>query len=44
MSNRQLELKLWTQIGLSWVNGPIIWRDGQIPAEPAGEVNERRQR
>ena len=22
--NRQIELELWTQIGISWVNGPIV--------------------
>ena len=24
--NRHLELELWTQIGISWVNGPIVGR------------------
>jgi glutathione S-transferase len=26
--NRQLELELWTQIGVSWVNGPIVGKMG----------------
>ena len=33
--NRHIELELWTQIGTSWVNGPIVGRMGifeQIPA------------
>lgn len=24
MANRQLELEMWTQIGSSWVNGPVV--------------------
>jgi glutathione S-transferase len=24
MRNRQIELELWTQVGVSWVNGPIV--------------------
>ncbi len=24
MANRQLELEMWTQIGTSWVNGPVV--------------------
>ena len=33
--NRHIELELWTQIGTSWVNGPIVGSMGifeQIPA------------
>tara|TARA_Y100000589_G_scaffold21675_1_gene18032 strand:- start:3084 stop:3698 length:615 start_codon:yes stop_codon:yes gene_type:complete len=33
--NRHIELELWTQIGISWVNGPIVGSMGlfkQIPA------------
>ena len=28
--NRHLELELWTQIGISWVNGPIVGRLGRF--------------
>ena len=46
MRNRQIELELWTQIGISWVNGPIVGQMGifkQIPqAKEASDVNVRR--
>ena len=46
MRNRQIELELWTQIGTSWVNGPIVGKMGifkQIPqAKEASDVNARR--
>lgn len=28
--NRQIELELWTQIGISWVNGPIVGSLGRF--------------
>ena len=41
--NRHIELELWTQIGTSWVNGPIVGRMGifdQIPdAKLASDKN-----
>ncbi|MCB1646796.1 MAG: glutathione S-transferase family protein [Pseudomonadales bacterium] len=44
--NRQLELELWSQIGTSWVNGPIVGKMGlfkQIPAaKEASDANVRR--
>ena len=44
--NRQLELELWTQIGTSWVNGPIVGAMGlfeQIPdAKKASDANVAR--
>ena len=44
--NRQIELELWSQIGTSWVNGPIVGRMGrfkQIPeAKAASDNNVRR--
>ena len=30
MRNRQIELELWTQVGVSWVNGPIVTKMWQI--------------
>lgn len=44
--NRQIELELWSQIGVSWVNGPIVGKMGrfkQIPeAREASDSNVRR--
>ncbi|MFL2697631.1 MAG: glutathione S-transferase family protein [Gammaproteobacteria bacterium] len=41
--NRHIELELWTQIGISWVNGPIVASMGlfeQIPdAKKASDLN-----
>jgi len=48
MHNRILELELWTQIGTSWVNGPIVakmaaGRFKQIPeAKTASDANVHR--
>ena len=43
--NRHIELELWTQIGISWVNGPIVGAMGlfeQIPdAKKASDKNVR---
>ena len=43
--NRHIELELWTQIGISWVNGPIVGSIGlfeQIPdAKKASDKNVR---
>ena len=32
--NRQIELELWTQIGTSWVNGPIVGKMGRFKQIP----------
>lgn len=44
--NRQIELELWTQIGTSWVNGPVVAKMGrfkQIPeAKAASDAGVRR--
>lgn len=44
--NRQIELELWTQIGTSWINGPIVAQMGrfsQIPdAKTASDKNVHR--
>lgn len=44
--NRQIEFELWSQIGTSWVNGPIVGRMGrfkQIPeAKAASDANVKR--
>lgn len=44
--NRQIELELWSQIGTSWVNGPVVGQMGrfkQIPeAKEASDRNVRR--
>ena len=41
--NRQIEMELWTQVGTSWVNGPIVGKMGifkQIPdAKTASDKN-----
>jgi glutathione S-transferase len=34
MRNRQIELELWTQIGISWVNGPIVGKSGRFKQNP----------
>lgn len=34
MRNRQLELELWTQVGISWVNGPIVGKMGRFQQNP----------
>ncbi|MBP20200.1 MAG: glutathione S-transferase family protein [Pseudomonadales bacterium] len=40
--NRQIELELWTQIGTSWVNGPIVGRMGRFEQIPdAKKVSDR---
>ncbi len=43
--NRHIELELWTQIGISWVNGPIVGSMGlfnQVPdAKVASDKNVR---
>ena len=40
--NRHLELELWTQIGISWVNGPIVGRLGRFKQiEEAKESSDR---
>ena len=44
--NRQIEFELWSQIGTSWVNGPIVGKMGifkQIPAaKEASDQNVNR--
>ena len=46
MRNRQIELELWTQVGVSWVNGPIVTKMWQIEpntrAKQASDANVRR--
>ena len=41
--NRQIELELWTQIGTSWVNGPIVQQMGIVKlvagAKQASDAN-----
>jgi len=43
MRNRHIETELWSQVGVSWVNGPIVGAIGlfkQIPeAKEASDVN-----
>lgn len=43
MRNRQMETELWSQIGVSWVNGPVMAKIGlyqQIPeAKVASDAN-----
>ena len=34
MRNRHIELGLWSQIGTSWVNGPVVARLGRIEQNP----------
>lgn len=44
--DRQIELELWSQVGTSWVNGPVVARMGrfkQIPAaKEASDANVNR--
>lgn len=41
MRNRQIELELWTQIGISWVNGPIVGQMGRFRQNPlAKEISD----
>jgi glutathione S-transferase len=40
--NRQIELELWTQIGTSWINGPIVGKMGRFKQIPeAKEASDR---
>ena len=43
MRNRQMETELWSQIGVSWINGPVMAKMGiykQIPeAKAASDAN-----
>ena len=40
--NRQIELELWTQIGTSWVNGPIVGKLGRFKQIPeAKETSDK---
>ena len=40
--NRQIELELWTQIGTSWVNGPIVGQLGRFKQIPeAKETSDK---
>lgn len=36
--NRHIEMELWTQIGTSWVNGPIVGSMGLFEQIPAAKV------
>lgn len=36
--NRQLELELWTQIGTSWVNGPVVAKLNLVKQIPDAKV------
>ena len=41
MRNRQMETELWSQIGVSWVNGPIVAKMGIYKSIPeAKEVSD----
>ncbi len=46
MRNRQIELELWTQIGTSWVNGPVVAKMGRVnqiqEAKNASDINVAR--
>ena len=35
--NRQIELELWTQVGTSWVNGPVVARMARFEQIPAAK-------
>ena len=37
--NRQVELELWTQIGISWVNGPIVAQLGRFEQIPDAKTS-----
>jgi len=42
MRNRQIELELWSQIGTSWVNGPIVAKLGRFTQNPlAKEISDK---
>ncbi len=42
MRNRQIELELWTQVGISWVNGPIVGKMGIFTQNPmAKEISDK---
>jgi len=42
MRNRHIELELWTQIGTSWVNGPIVAKMGLLTQNPlAKEMSDK---
>lgn len=36
--NRQIELELWTQIGTSWINGPIVAQMGKFKQIPDAKI------
>ncbi|MFT5011671.1 MAG: glutathione S-transferase [Patiriisocius sp.] len=36
--NRQLELEFWTQIGTSWVNGPVVAKMGLFKQIPEAKI------
>tara|TARA_R110002110_G_scaffold47708_1_gene143052 strand:- start:1087 stop:1701 length:615 start_codon:yes stop_codon:yes gene_type:complete len=36
--NRQLELEFWTQVGTSWVNGPIVAKMNLFPQIPEAKA------
>ncbi len=41
MRNRHIELELWTQVGISWVNGPIVGEMGIFRQNPlAKEISD----
>lgn len=41
MRNRQMETELWTQIGISWKNGPVVAKMGTYKVVPeAKEVSD----
>jgi glutathione S-transferase len=46
MRDRQIELELWTQVGISWVNGPIVAKMGRFTQNPqakeTSDANVRR--
>ena len=45
MRNRQIELELWSQVGISWVNGPIVARLGRFRQNPlAREISDENVR
>jgi len=39
MRNRQMESELWSEIGVSWVNGPIVAKMGLFPTIPEAKVH-----
>ena len=41
MRNRHIEMELWTQVGVSWVNGPIVSKMGRFtPNEQARQTSD----